>query len=194
VWTRHLGMLVLVLLAASSTAPGNTARGQTLSDTPETAEPLVRSKEALSRANAVCDESTNLLQKAVALGSSQAMVELGARYQNGWCVAADYPMAMHWYKLAAAKGSAKAMLQVSFLYGMGLVQGAPGEALRWEIQAADHGSRMAMISVARAYAGGVQGAAKDCDTARYWLEKASSGGDAEARSYLHNGFGGTCQW
>ena len=187
-------MVVLVPLAAASTAPGNPARGQTLGDSPETAELLVRSKEALSRANAACGESTNLLQKAVALGSSQAMVELGARYQNGWCVAEDYPTAMQWYKAAAAKGSAEAMVQVSFLYGMGVVHGAPGEALRWEIQAADHGSRVAMISIARAYAVGAEGVAKDCDTARFWLEKALSAGDVVAHSPLHDGFGGACRW
>jgi hypothetical protein len=50
---------------------------------------------------------------------------------------------------------------------------------------------MGMVAVH--YAGG-HGVAKDCSSARQWLEKARAGGLQQADDYLRSGLNGLCQW
>ena len=72
------------------------------------------SKETLDKARESFD--TNVIQRCADAGNEDAMVQLGIYYESGKKIPQDYSKAMSWYKKAADKGNAPAMIQIAELY------------------------------------------------------------------------------
>ena len=66
-------------------------------------------------------------------------------------------------------------------------------AMFWFQQAAARGDSIAMANIASLFANG-QGAEKNCDFARDWIQKAIAAGYENAKEDLRSGFGGQCKW
>lgn len=81
------------------------------------------------------------LKQQAQAGDDRAMVSLGVALLNGTGVTKDPVEAANWFRKAAAKQNARAMLWLGYVYekGVGLPDGKadPGQALEWYAQALD---------------------------------------------------------
>jgi uncharacterized protein len=122
-------------------------------------------------------QSKLLLEKAIKLGHTQSMIDLGHLYENGKGVPVDVLTALSWYKKAAetkTKGSEK---KIGLLYekgGPGLPQDYK-EAMKWYRIGADRGESGSFILIGTLYENGY-GVAQDFDEAIKWYEKGEKAG------------------
>ena len=113
------------------------------------------------------------LQAAARDGDADAMVELGARCEEGYGVEQSYTMAAHWYRRAAKVNSAEGWYRLGWLYAQGL-----GESQSYENAAAcwlkasklDHAD--AMLCLAELYEQGA-GVEKSSIQAQRYRDKAA---------------------
>jgi TPR repeat protein len=126
-------------------------------------------------------------QKAVALGNTDAMFELGVRYASGVGVAADAGKSAELFKRAAELGHVGSMRNLGVLYHK---QDKFAEAANWYRKAADGGDGSAAYSLGSLYFEG-QGVTKDFRQAMDWFRKAADlcrkaadAGDASAMNLL----------
>jgi tetratricopeptide (TPR) repeat protein len=87
-------------------------------------------------------------EKAAAGDNTDAMVYLGALYENGQGVAQDHAKARDWYEKAAAGDNATAMFNLGWLYenGHGVTQDY-AKAREWFEKAADKGDARAKMAL-----------------------------------------------
>jgi TonB family protein len=134
--------------------------------------------EALNQAQF---DSTKRLADA---GDPVAQNRLGAWYEHGTYVKADFSQAAVWYRLAAQSGNAIAQNNLGVLYvrGAGVARDTK-QAVYWYAKAADQGHGWAQANLAWAYQYGTAGEL-DIDKARYWLTKSAEGGLTAAQVRL----------
>ena len=96
----------------------------------------------------------------------------------------DPKQAVKWYRKAADKGDASAMVVLGYRYynGEGVAKD-PTEAVRWWRRAADKGNASAMFNLGWRYANG-QGVAKDPKEAVRWWRRAADKGHSGAKMTL----------
>ena len=151
-WTRILvlGAAAVVLLVAALVTPwmrtraGSAARAHS----PQSAlRPATRTLNAGS-ANSQLDEVRQLAEA----GDPDAQFAMGARYATGDGVAQSYPIAFHWFSLAAEEGHVVAQATLGAYYWAG--RGVPVDlkkAYFWSVLAqagGDEGSRFRLESLA----------------------------------------------
>jgi TPR repeat protein len=115
-------------------------------------------------------------------GSPDAMNDLGTLLQAGEGVEADPAAAEAWFRRAADRGHAAAMVNLgSLLVGQGA--GAEAEALGWFQRAADAGHPAGMRSLGAMYEQG-RAVTRNMKLAAIWYRRAAEAGDLKARSAL----------
>ncbi|MEH0833027.1 tetratricopeptide repeat protein [Pectobacterium cacticida] len=120
-------------------------------------------------------EAVAWLQKAAELGNRDAQYQLARRYEQGNGVVIRRDLAERWYFRAATLGQAQAQLWMA--------RHEDGEnALNWYQKSASSGDADAQLWLGKAYREGKR-LPWDEQKARYWLERAASGGSGEA-AYL----------
>ena len=123
-------------------------------------------------------------KKAAEMGNTDAMINIGDMYKEGYGVPEDYSEAMRWYKKAAELGDTDAMSTVGDMYKDG--KGAErdlSEAMRWFKKAADKGEVTAMNSIGYMYKYG-NGVPLDYIEAMRWFKKAAELGDSYAMTVI----------
>ncbi|MDQ0456910.1 peptidoglycan-binding protein [Rhizobium paknamense] len=124
------------------------------------------------------------LAAAAASGQPAALYELGARYQEGRGVTADFTKAAIWYQRAADQGLAPAQYRLAGLYEKGT--GVPRDVVKAKAlydQAAKAGNASAMHNLAVLYASGADGK-PDMQAAAEWFAKAADLGIADSQFNL----------
>jgi TPR repeat protein len=112
------------------------------------------------------------------------MLELGKIYAAGDGVGKDPAKAAEWYRKAADRGNASAMVFLGAAYAQG--SGVPkdlAEAAKWLRKAADAGNAVAMDGLGQMYANG-QGVPVDAAQAVVWYRKAVENNNAPAMYHL----------
>jgi uncharacterized protein len=134
-----------------------------------------------------------LYEKASALGSANAMYDLGRIYAEGRIVTPDYEKARLWYEKAAALNLPYAMADLGALYENG--QGGPSDpamALSLYRKAAAAGDHTSMTRIGVFYESGLA-VRKSYAEAHRWFQKSSELGDYDAMKRLgelyENGYG-----
>ncbi len=122
-------------------------------------------------------------RKAADGGAAEGAFNLGLAYQAGFGVAADRDEAMRWYRSAADRQFAPAMINLAGL----LLDQTAGEdgaaALELVRAAADAGSADAMFDMGHLHENGI-GAARDMVEAMRWYRLAADKKDSDARRRL----------
>ncbi len=86
-------------------------------------------------------EAIAALERAASGGNTDAAFLLATAYRDGKTGRRDVSAALHWYRSAARRGDADAMLMLGWLYYKGDAKGTPDEteAKRWFEKAAAKG-------------------------------------------------------
>jgi TPR repeat protein len=129
-------------------------------------------------------EAVRAYRKAVDMGSTSAMVGLGAMYANGSGVKANPAQARALIERAAAAGNPTGMNNLGSMYGAGI--GGPvdfAKAREWFTRAAVANSSEAMFQLGLMTQDG-DGAPKDDTAAKAWFEKAAALDHANALERL----------
>ncbi len=161
---RRSALLVLVLLI-----PFSVGFSQVLPDPIESRAKRLRPEdipELVGKANAGDLDSQALLWQA---------------YQHGWAVPQDLSKGAVFLRMAAEKGSMRAMFELADLYEYGdgglpqdLVQG-----FQWMLRAAEKGHLTAQFNVAMYYRDG-RGTKPDLQQSIYWLKKSAKAAALDA--------------
>jgi TPR repeat protein len=118
-------------------------------------------------------------------GDLDAQSRLGNLYREGDdATPKDYEQALHWYRLAAEQGDAKAANNLGAMYQHGM--GVPAdmkEAVKWYRRAAKQGLAVAQWNLAVCLLYG-SGAKQEVGKAVEWLRKASRQGHLDATAQL----------
>lgn len=141
-------------------------------------DPLAKAKDLL--ANSRFTEAFVAFSNAAGRGNSDAMVNVGQIYENGWGVLQDYGQARQWYEKAAGAGNTDAMKDLGNLFNE--AHGVPqdyDQARQWYQKGADAGNFKAMTDLGNLYARG-SGVTRDYGQARQWYEKGANGGEPVA--------------
>lgn len=129
------------------------------------------------------------LRRDAKAGKPDRMVLLGLRYDFGQKGAPRDPArAVSWYRRAAVRGYAPAMMLLSERYEIG--RGVPQDdqmALQWLRRSAHHGYPPAEDALGDRYASG-QGVPKDDVRARAWYLRAGRKGYGESQDLLGEGY------
>lgn len=134
-------------------------------------------------ANAQLGEAVAVYRKAVAKGSTAAMVELATLLQSGTGVAKDEAEARALIQRAAKAGNPRALTRLATAGSVS--GGAPDPAQEREMlmRAAEGNSADAQFQLGLMYANGV-GGPKDDITARSWFEKAAAQNNPNALEWM----------
>jgi len=123
-------------------------------------------------------------------GNTSAMINIANLYDQGQGVARDQAAALEWLELAAELEDPRAQLELGLAYEKGQgVERDPKRAAEWFRQAAEQGDTTAQfnlgVMLATAYGAGLeQSSAGERAEAAQWLEKAATGGHADAPEFL----------
>ena len=123
------------------------------------------------------------LEKAEA-GDAISQQIVGNYYFNGYGVAKDEKLALHWARKAAEQGNAKAQADLGACYFSG--KGVPldeVEGFKWTKKAAEQGHPAAQCNLGYRYLEG-KGVHKDKQESLKWFKKASEQGIIQACSML----------
>lgn len=130
-----------------------------------------------------------LMQESAEQGYADAMGGLGYFYSVGVAVAKDENLAAEWFRKGAAKGSAKARLNLGkmLLAGKGGSGGSPEklgeEGLQWVRKAAEQGLPEAALAYGSMLYFGDHGAAQDYGKAAPFLQLAAGQGLPDAQNF-----------
>jgi len=114
-------------------------------------------------------------------GDVVAQFSLGALLYYG---GTDLPLAVDWFRKAAAQGYADAEFQMGQLYDFGFGVGQDDrDALAWYRKAAEHSSAAGQRAVGDFYRKG-RGVAADLAEAARWYRRAAEGDDVRAQNEL----------
>lgn len=121
--------------------------------------------------------------KAIELGSSVAMTEIGIMYYDGLGVSKDINIALDWLLKAANKGNVYAMNWCGYIFFENNYESEflnqKYAALLSEYQkAAENGDPVAMHNIGQLYENGLAGLRRSAKTALDWYLKAANLGDA----------------
>lgn len=120
------------------------------------------------------------LKKAIKLGSSDAMIELGNLYRHGEGVPKSAKRAFNLYMQAANLGNAHGMNLVGVLYSNGEgVKASDEKSYEWCRKAAEAGNAAGMYNLAYNYFEG-EIVEQDTATGLEWLMRAAEGGYPDA--------------
>lgn len=132
---------------------------------------------------------SRILEKAVSREVTvrlyQRAADLGDPFAKGWCIAGgDRAGALRWYRQAAERGDALAMVLCEKYYRMGFgTPKDPLEAARWARLAAEAGDPTGCVQTGSAYARGI-GVPVDWVEAVRWYRAAAERGRALAMYFL----------
>lgn len=129
--------------------------------------------------------SINYLNRAVALGDTEAMRQLGICYENGEGVVQSLSTAANLYQRAAELGNTKAMVNLVSCYENG--NGVPQDlntAVKWLRQAVALGDSDAMFKLASWYEHGKGGLPKNLEKVACLLGQAAGSGHVRAKYKL----------
>jgi len=137
------------------------------------------------------NKAYHLMKAAAEQGHADAMGGLGYFYSVGGVVATDEKLAADWFRKGAAKGSAKAQLNLGKLL-LADKAGSDGadlekqhaEGVQWIKQAADQGLADAGLAYGNILYFGDHGVARDYAQAAPYLTSAAEHGLAEAQNCL----------
>ncbi len=124
-------------------------------------------------------KACKLYKRAVELGNSDAMLNLGYRYLRGDGVKLDKKKAKQLWLMAAERGLAAAQWNMA----IDLIEGDPKEAIRYYRLAAEQGFTQAEVVLGLAHLRG-DGVEFDLDEGKRLLVRAASKGDDQATSVL----------
>jgi TPR repeat protein len=129
-------------------------------------------------------EALAWFEKAAHAGSLDAMVDLGATYEQGRPGIRDTTAALDWYNKAATAGSARGMFAIGRVYqdGVGIPQNY-AQARAWYLKAVEAGSAEAMNNLGVLYQNG-RGVPADRAEAERWFRRAAEAGSTHARAYV----------
>ncbi len=151
------------------------------------------------------EQAVQWLHKAADAGHADAQYQIGLAFENGVGVTSDLEIAKRWYGISAEAGHPAARERRAAIELSELEQKArrgdmasqialgdhyllrrpkqPTAALEWYLEAAKKGDASAMCRVGRTYLRET-GVSTDEAEALKWLERASKGGDEEAKRLL----------
>ncbi|MCR5886364.1 sel1 repeat family protein [Hymenobacter sp. J193] len=124
------------------------------------------------------------LELVAKAGNSTAMYWLGMFYHDGWGVAQNDQLMIHWLKKAAAAGHRKAAYNIGVAYdtGTGVAKNLT-KSFRYYHQAANAGKVEAMHATGTFYYWG-EGVQQDYAKARNWFRKSARHGHADSMCEL----------
>lgn len=134
-------------------------------------------------ANGQLSEAITAYRKAVARGSSAAMVELGTLLEAGAGIAKDDAQARALFQRAAAAGNPRALTRLAPAGGASGGAADPSQERAMLTRAAKGNSADAQFQLGLMYANGV-GGLKDDAAARSWLEKAAAQNNPNALEWM----------
>jgi TPR repeat protein len=134
-------------------------------------------------ANGQMSEAVAAYRKAVAKGSSAAMVELAVLLQAGAGVAKDDAQARALFQRAAAAGNPRALTRLATSGAAGGGAADPAQEREMLTRAAEGNSADAQFQLGLMYANGV-GGPKDDVAARSWFEKAAAQNNPNALEWM----------
>jgi TPR repeat protein/serine/threonine protein kinase len=125
-----------------------------------------------------------LFRKAAAMGSADAMYNLGRMHENDYGVTKDYNEAVKWYRKSAEQGNSDGQkgLGKMYYYGYGVKQDY-NEAVKWFRKSAEQGNEKGEFDLALMYFNGF-GVTRDYNEAVKWYRKSAEQGNADAQSML----------
>lgn len=148
----------------------------------EVALELIRACEKSDDTGLIND--TGLIKKLAELGSANAQLVLGAKYQFGRSVDQNYKKAFEWYKKAADQGNVEAQYLVGLMYDSGYgIDKDYTKSFEWFEKAANQGHAEAQYLVGFMYYSG-SGVEKDYKQAYEWYKKAADQGSEDAEKAL----------
>jgi uncharacterized protein len=183
--TRRLLLLLLITLPLSA-AP--------LAEKPEEAKPSSGAEPPLKRKmqaaivnhqRGYAKEAVKQLEELSARGEPEAMNLLGFWYQTGRGVVANPELALDYYRKAAIKEYAPAMVSLGrVLVGKtGATEAEKKEGVEWLIKAAQAKDGSAAVSLVNAYAQGM-GVQKNLTEAHRWANEAAASSNSEEGAWL----------
>ena len=134
-------------------------------------------------ANAQLGEAITAYRKAVAKGSSAAMVELATLLEAGAGIAKDQAQARTLFQRAAAAGNPRALTRLATAGNASGGAADPAQEREMLTRAAEGNSADAQFQLGLMYANGV-GGPKDDATARSWFEKAAAQNNPNALEWM----------
>jgi uncharacterized protein len=134
-------------------------------------------------ANGQMSEAVAAYRKAVAKGSSAAMVELAVLLQAGAGVAKDDAQARALFQRAAAAGNPRALTRLATSGAAGGGAADPAQEREMLTRAAEGNSADAQFQLGLMYANGV-GGPKDDVAARSWFDKAAAQNNPNALEWM----------
>lgn len=134
-------------------------------------------------ANGQSSEAIAAYRKAVAKGSSAAMVELGTLLEAGAGIAKDEAAARALFQRAAAAGNPRALTRIATAGAGGGAPADPTQERAMLTRAAEANSADAQFQLGLMYANGV-GGPKDDVAARSWFEKAAAQNNMNALEWM----------
>ena len=109
-------------------------------------------------------EGMKHLEKAAALGSIEAMNDIGTAYQNGFGVQKDTKKALEWWQRADGRGGCNATASMNYLFQRGCDGYDESKAFHYCALAADYGEPMALNNLGSCYEKGI-GVARNLEKA-----------------------------
>ena len=163
-------------------------------------KPAAKSAEELHDEAWACEQqdparALRLYEQAAGMGYILSQYNCGMLYFEGVGCTRDYEKALDWFKEAATQGDADAQYmcartihEIKKTYiGVGTMEAwdtmkvCTDAILFWEKKAASQGHAEAQVALGKLYFG-----ENDYETARYWLEKAVSQGNDDAKFWLEH--------
>ena len=134
-------------------------------------------------ANGQLSEAIAAYRKAVAMGSSAAMVELGTLLEAGAGIAKDEAQARTLFQRAAAAGNPRALTRLATAGSANGEAADPAQGRAMLTRAAEGNSADAQFQLGLMYANGI-GGPKDDVAARSWFEKAAAQNNMNALEWM----------
>lgn len=127
-------------------------------------------------------------EKALELGSEEAMLGIGSLYYKGHGVSEDIPKAIEWYEKAANSSNSNAIYELGFLYYFNEEFKDFNTAKYWFEKGAELNNSACMYWLGCLHLDEVS-QFKNINKAKYWFEKSANLNELEAIIYLGNIYG-----
>ena len=145
---------------------------------------IINAKQAYSAKNYT--EALNRYKKAVELGNTSSLIDIGYMYEKGRGVSQSFIEAKKWYDKAATAKVKGAEHHIGFLYetgGTGLPQDYNAAMKQYKI-AAERGETASMLRIGMLYEKG-RGVTLSLDKALEWYQRAEkSGSEATTTMFI----------
>jgi hypothetical protein len=128
------------------------------------------------------EQALQWYEKGAAAGSTDAMLNLGKKYSEGYHVTRNVQQGIQWYEKGAAAGNAMAMYNLGYMYEHGEGTLDYQQARNWYEKSAAAGEAIAMYRLGGMYEHGE--GTQDLQQARQWYQKAADAGVISASERL----------